>query len=172
MHYFLIKIFSWLYVISAISPIAIIFLLRLQHYVWAISIFLFALIYSNIFLKCCSKNFGDERAECDLVEIAEPKFVPMYIAYFVIALSIDDGNLCLFLIIFSGIFILIQRCKFSFFNPFVLFGFNFYEVSIKNNTGTNYKIFLISRQNIKNINELSNLIRLNDFTFLEKGRDE
>lgn len=106
------------------------------------------------------------------MEIAEPKFVPMYIAYFVIALSIDDGNLCLFLIIFSGIFILVQRCKFSFFNPFVLFGFNFYEVSIKNNTGTNYKIFLISRQNIKNINELSNLIRLNDFTFLEKGRNE
>ncbi len=172
MHYFLIKIFSWLYVISAISPIAIIFLLRLQHYVWAISIFLFALIHSNIFLKFCSKNFGDERAECDLVEIAEPKFVPTYIAYFVIALSIDDGNLCLFLIIFSGIFILVQRCKFSFFNPFVLFGFNFYEVSIKNNTGTNYKIFLISRQNIKNINELSNLIRLNDFTFLEKRRDE
>lgn len=168
----LIKIATQLYIFTAVSPIVIIFLIKKESYFCAFSLFVFAFVYSNLFLNCCLKKFGDESVECDFVEIAEPKFTPIYIAYFVVALSVNNDNILLFWIIFLGIFILIQGCKFSFFNPFVLLKFNFYEATTKNNTGANYRLFLISKRNIKNIDKISNLIRLNNFTFLQKDENE
>ena len=49
--------------------------------------------------------------------------------------------------------------------------YNFYEAEIKNDKSANYKIFLISKNIIKN-DRLANLIRLNDFVFLEYYKKE
>ncbi|AXL33236.1 hypothetical protein C3I17_06015 [Campylobacter jejuni] len=106
---------------------------------------------------------------CIEIEIAEPKYIPIYIAYFVIALSVDNWkNFCF---IFILICLLILKGKFSYFNPYLLFSYNFYEISINEdgNKYAKYKVFLISNQKIKNIKIHNNLIRLNDFTFLDKG---
>lgn len=67
---------------------------------------------------------------------------------------------------------LILKGKFSYFNPYLLFfGYHFYEVSIDTDGEkyAKYKLFLISKQKIKYIKTYNNLIRLNDFTFLDKG---
>lgn len=165
---FVIKFATQIYIFSAISPIIVIFLLKDKLYYVATFIFLFAIIYSNLFLNFRFKSFGDEEVVYEFIEIAEPKFVPIYIAYFVVALSINNEDWCLFLLVFISIFVLIQKCKFSFFNPLTLFRFNFYEVNVSNQASANYRIFLISKQSIKNIGQLSHLVRLNDFTFLQK----
>ncbi|EAH8791878.1 hypothetical protein EWP86_06355 [Campylobacter jejuni] len=106
---------------------------------------------------------------CNEIEIAEPKYIPIYIAYFVIAISIDDCKI--FCFVFILIYLLILKGKFSYFNPYLLFSYNFYEISINEdeNKYAKYKVFLISNQKIKNIKIHNNLIRLNDFTFLDKG---
>lgn len=182
------RILEYVYIISAISPILIIFLIKNYYYILTSFIFILACIFSNlyIYLKIkTEKDSQDEKSgDCSLIEIAEPKFMPIYIAYFVISLSIDTGNWGTFWIIYFIIFLLILRCKFIFFNPFVLWKWSFYEaeiqnknninceVTIKNNNSANYKIFIISKNDIKNIGKISNLIRLNNFTFLQKDINE
>ena len=108
--------------------------------------------------------------ECSEVTIAEPKYIPVYIAYFVIAVSIN--NLLIFSVVFILIYLLILKGKFSYFNPYLIFlGYHFYEVSIDSNQEkyAKYKLFLISKQAIKDVKIHNELIRLNNFTFLDKG---
>ena len=49
--------------------------------------------------------------------------------------------------------------------------YNFYEAEIENKKSANYKICLISKNTIKN-DKLANLIRLNNFVFLEDYKKE
>lgn len=178
-------IFYFVYVAMAISPILIIFILNneiqfiyrnmiFNHFCIITVIFIFSSIVSWIYIllyKKYYKNKGSETMVCVEVEIAEPKYIPIYIAYFVIALSIKN-NWIIFDIVFIIIYFLILKGKFSYFNPYLLFfGYHFYEVQIENNLKENakYKLFLISNKKIKNIKNYNNLIRLNDFTYLDKG---
>lgn len=98
--------------------------------------------------------------------------MPIYIAYFVVSLSIEANNWIIFWSIYCIIFLLIFRCKFTYFNLFISQKWSFYEVEVKNVNKANYKIFIISKENIKNIDKISNLIRLNNFTFLQKDINE
>lgn len=178
-------IFYLVYVAMALTPLVIIFILGkdfgtitiLQFTIpnsilYALSIMVFALLFSYFYIHCVKKYNSDtqsEQIECSEIEIAEPKYIPIYITYFVIAVSIND--FILFCFVFILIYLLILRGKFSYFNPYLLFSYHFYEASIntKQDRYAQYKIFLISKQKIKNIRVHDNLIRLNDFTFLEKG---
>lgn len=166
---------SHIYIIATLTPMLIIFILRDGMYYLATCIFAVALVLSNLYvylIKAVNKSVQPEQFSCNKIEIAEPKYVPIYIAYFVIALSIDKQNYLLFFIIFIMIYLLILKGKFSFFNPYLLaMGYHFYEVEISQlqDKYAGYKIFLISKQKIKNIKTHSNLIRLNDFTYLDKG---
>lgn len=170
----------------ALTPLMVIFILQnrdIQIFIYenigfnnlivALCIIVVALLFSHLYIYCIKKyyqNTQSEPMECSEVTIAEPKYIPVYIAYFVIAVSIDD--LLIFGVIFTLIYLLILKGKFSYFNPYLLFfGYHFYEVSIDSNQEkyAKYKLFLISKQKIKYIKTHNNLIRLNDFTFLDKG---
>ncbi|WP_169478828.1 hypothetical protein [Campylobacter ureolyticus] len=133
-----------------------------------------AYICSNlyIYLKIKTEKNFEESGNCNLIEIAEPQFVPVYIAYFVVSLSIEANNWIIFWSIYCIIFLLIFRCKFTYFNLFISQKWSFYEVEVKNVNKANYKIFIISKNDIKNIDKISNLIRLNNFTFLQKDINE
>ncbi|WP_217907058.1 hypothetical protein [Campylobacter ureolyticus] len=125
-----------------------------------------------IYLKIKTEKNFEESGNCNLIEIAEPQFVPVYIAYFVVSLSIEANNWIIFWSIYCIIFLLIFRCKFTYFNLFISQKWSFYEVEVKNVNKANYKIFIISKNDIKNIDKISNLIRLNNFTFLQKDINE
>ena len=136
---------------------------------------IFAWIISYLYIYCIKKynqNTQSEQMECNEIEIAEPKYIPIYITYFVIAVSIND--LVIFCFVCILIYLLILKGKFSYFNPYILFSYHFYEVSISTNDNkyAKYKVFLISKQKIKNIKTHNNLIRLNDFTYLDKGEKD
>lgn len=169
----------------ALTPIMVIFILQnrniqifisqdivLSNVVVSLCIIVVALLSSYLYIYCVKKyyqNIESERIEYSEIEIVEPKYIPVYIAYFVIAVSID--NLLIFGVVFTLIYLLILKGKFSYFNPYLLFfGYHFYEVSISINQGKNakYKIFLISSQTIKTTKKHNHLIRLNDFTYLDK----
>lgn len=169
----------------ALTPLMVIFILQnrdMQTFIYeniifnnlivALCIIVIALLLSYLYIYCVRKYHQDTESElmkCSEIEIAEPKYIPIYIAYFVIAVSID--NWIVFGVVFILIYLLILKGKFSYFNPYLLFlGYHFYEVSIDINRSkyAKYKIFLISNQTIKTIKKCGHLIRLNDFTYLDK----
>ena len=116
-----------------------------------------------------SKYLSDDQIDSNsilLVESANNLFLPTYLAYFFVALSIP--NLTTFYIVFSMIFIFTYYSQASYFNPlFLFFKFNFFFVT----NNKNIKVFLITKQNLKDPNNinLSRLKRINDFTFLDTG---
>lgn len=144
----------------------------LDNIVISLCVIVIALSLSYLYIYCTKRHYchtQGEQMECSEVEIAEPKYIPIYIAYFVIAVSIDSWFI--FSVVFVVIYLLILFGKFSYFNPYLLFfGYHFYEVAIKpNDCYAKCKVFLLSKEKIKHIKAQSNLIRLNDFTFLDKG---
>ncbi|MFC3847173.1 hypothetical protein ACFOPX_01305, partial [Helicobacter baculiformis] len=117
----------------------------------------------------------DAMRAVEMVEVAEPKYIPIYIAYFVIAVSLE--NCTLFIVVFVLIYLLILKGKFSYFNPYLLFfKYHFYEISIDPSqiTGNSskyakYKVFLISKRKLKIEKQYPKLIGLDEFVFLDKG---
>ncbi len=152
----------------------IIFLLKSDLDYWRLSICIAILSYafSIFYIYLQNKKANDEYANIESIEIAEPKYIPIYIAYFVISLSINDNNFLLFFIVYVVVFLFVMKGKFSYFNPYLLAHFNFYEAEIKSDKSANYKIFLISKNIIKNVSKQTNLIRLNNFVFLEHYKKE
>ena len=67
----------------------------------------------------------DGKEEVKSVELANQSFLPVYLGYFFVALSIDHTNTDVFFIIYLIIFIFTFISQTNYFNPiFVIFGFN------------------------------------------------
>lgn len=104
--------------------------------------------------------------ECKIkeVELASHSFLPNYLGYFFVALSIPDKKT--FFFVYLVVFIFVHLSQALSFNPlFLLFGYQFYFVTGEDGT----KIFLITKQKMKTYQDvkLDNLRRINDFTFID-----
>ena len=98
------------------------------------------------------------------IETANNDFLANYLAFFFVALSVDDLTTFWIVLGMTTLFTFFSRV--SYFNPvFLVFGFNFYYVS----TGENVKIMLISKQKLRNPDEFSSMQvrRINEYTFME-----
>lgn len=98
------------------------------------------------------------------IEHANNSFLPSYLGYFFVALSISDGETLIFVYIILFIFTFLSQALY--FNPlFLLFGYNFYNVTTTSGT----TLFLISRSDHKEPGEvqISCARRINNYTFLE-----
>ena len=101
------------------------------------------------------------------IEPANDTFLPSYLGYFFVALSIND--LSTFVYVFGLIFIFVFFSKISYFNPvFLLFNLKFFYVV--NSSGT--KLVLITKKELK---EPSNVVfddlrRINNYTFISKEK--
>lgn len=98
------------------------------------------------------------------VEVSNNDFLANYLAFFFVALSVDDS--LTFYIVFGITLVFTFVSRVSYFNPvFLILGYTFYYILIEDNI----KIMLISKQNIKspkNIKEIK-VRRINDYTFIE-----
>ncbi|MCG3824023.1 hypothetical protein [Photobacterium damselae] len=101
------------------------------------------------------------------IEPANDTFLPSYLGYFFVALSINDFST--FIYVFGLIFIFVFFSKISYFNPvFLLFNLKFFYVV--NGSGT--KIVLITKKELK---EPSNVVfddlrRINNYTFISRDK--
>ena len=98
------------------------------------------------------------------IETANNDFLANYLAFFFVALSVDDLTTFWIVLGMTTLFTFFSRV--SYFNPvFLVFGFNFYYVL----TGENVKIMLISKQKLRNPDEFSSMQvrRINGYTFME-----
>ncbi|MCD8089077.1 MAG: hypothetical protein LUD81_00335 [Clostridiales bacterium] len=101
--------------------------------------------------------------ECDL---SDSDFLPVYLGYFFVALSINDFYTLI--VVFLIVFIFTHYTQAMYFNPiFLIFGYHFYKTTTQHGT----KIFLIIKgrviRNVADIN-FTNLKRLNDTTYIGK----
>lgn len=104
--------------------------------------------------------------EVESIEYANNSFLPSYLGYFFVALSIGSWETLWF--VYGVLFIFTFLSQALYFNPlFLMFGYEFYNITTKNGTA----IFLISRHKYKRPDEVQAPVayRINNYTFIEKG---
>ncbi len=107
-----------------------------------------------------------KKGEVESIEHANNSFLPSYLGYFFVALSVGNWETLWF--VYSVLFIFTFLSQALYFNPlFLLFGFEFYNIKTVNGKS----IFLISRCNYKKPDEIeiTKSHRINNYTFIERG---
>ena len=127
----------------------------------------FSIEWSKSLAKDSLQSKGmDVKKEVLEIELANNIFLPSYLGYFFVALSISDWGALVF--VYSLVFIFTFLSQALYFNPlFLVFGFDFYNVKTVNGAS----IFLISRSSYKTPRDVrvEKAFSINDFTFLEVG---
>jgi hypothetical protein len=98
------------------------------------------------------------------VELANNTFLPTYLGYFFVSLSISNLETLIFIFLIIYVFTFLSQTLY--FNPiFLLFRYNFYFLT----NSDNVKIFLITKRQIKYPKEFdfNRLKRINDYTFID-----
>lgn len=99
------------------------------------------------------------------IEHANNSFLPSYLGYFFVALSIPNWETLWF--VYSILFAFTFLSQALYFNPlFLLFGYEFYNITTKDGTA----IFLISKKQYKCPSDvdIEKAYRINNYTFIER----
>lgn len=127
------------------------------------------LISTGLSIVLSSKLGQDEfkQGEVASIEHANNSFLPSYLGYFFVALSIGNWEALWF--VYTLLFIFTFLSQALYFNPlFLIFGYEFYNITTKNGTA----IFLISRHKYKKPDDviIDFAFRINNYTFIERGK--
>lgn len=107
-----------------------------------------------------------KKGEVESIEHANNSFLPSYLGYFFVALSIGSWEALWF--VYGVLFVFTFLSQALYFNPlFLVFGFEFYNIKTKNGTS----LFLISQNTYKRPDEIeiSKAYRINNYTYIERG---
>lgn len=124
-----------------------------------------ASLFLSRFLDNDDLGMVDQKSVIMDVEQANNAFLPSYLGYFFVALSIDECSTLVF--VFSILFVFTFLSQTLYFNPlFLLFRYHFYYLTTINRV----KILVITRKILKNpvSIDLPKLKRINDFTFIDR----
>ena len=170
-------IYKLLLTLNSTSLIIVVFLIKEQRYFCSLESYprcisyliylLIPIVLSGISI-CMTKFLSTDsiEGEIDSVEHANNMFIPTYLGYFFVALSVPSFETLV--IIFLIIFIFTYYSQTSYFNPlFLIFGYNFYYIITRSDK---MKVFLITKQLPKSSSELilDSLKRINNFTYINK----
>lgn len=120
----------------------------------------------SIYLSKWLGSDAFKKGEVESIEHANNSFLPSYLGYFFVALSIDNLETLCF--VYGVLFIFTFLSQALYFNPlFLLYRFDFYNIRTKSGTA----IFLISKGNYKKPGEINiaKAHRVNNYTFIERG---
>jgi hypothetical protein len=142
------------------------FFCSLGEYYWVtyFGYVLIPFILTLISLGLCKLLRNRSINKVQSIETSNNDFLSNYLAFFFVALSINDS--ITFWVIFGMTILFTFFSRVSYFNPvFLVYGFNFYYVYTKENV----KIMLISKKKLKNSYsfEATDARRINDYTFIE-----
>ena len=169
---------------SATSLLLIIFLIHTKHtlaYFFpnhlylsklpdCISYFLYLtvpvlLTWLSIFLSSCLSKDNFDKGHIVSIQNANNSFLPSYLGYFFLALTLDGWEI--FWFVYGIIFVFTFLSQTLYFNPlFLLFKFNFYNITTKNGA----KVFLITRNSYKIPHNIfiTTAYRINNYTYFER----
>ncbi|WP_419879294.1 hypothetical protein [Brevibacillus centrosporus] len=108
---------------------------------------------------------SDDHSAIKEVEQANNAFLPSYLGYFFVALSVPHFETLVFVFVILFVFTFLSQTLY--FNPlYLVFGYQFYYIT----TDTNVKVFIITKRILKNPYDLSfpKLKRINNFTFIDQ----
>ncbi len=130
--------------------------------------FLVPILLTGLSILLSSKLGKDEFKQDEVVsiELANNSFLPSYLGYFFVALSINNTETLVF--VYGVLFLFTFLSQALYFNPlFLFFGYEFYNITTKSGAA----IFLISRQQYKTPGEvvIPKAFRINNYTFIERG---
>ena len=108
----------------------------------------------------------EELVECQELGLADNEFLPTYLGYFFVSLSVENDITMIVMYIIVFIFTFLSQTKY--FNPiFLLFGYHYYHILTPNGS----MVFVIAHgsviRNKEHIN-FKNLRRINDTTYIER----
>lgn len=131
---------------------------------WCLTIIVMAIAVGIAFvsLQFTKKLDKDELIKCSEFSQADNEYIPVYLGYFFVALSVNDLHTLIF--IYSIIFALIIMMN-AYFNPvFILFGYHYYHVTTAEGT----QIFLICKDESRNPKDITfyDLRRINNRTYI------
>jgi len=143
-------------------------LIELPNSLSYIIYFLVPVLSTGISILLSSKLGSDEfkAGTTESIEHANNSFLPSYLGYFFVALSIGNWETLWF--VYGVLFLFTFLSQALYFNPlFLLFGFEFYNIKTTNGTA----IFLISRHKYKKPDEIAiqRAYRINNYTFIERN---
>ncbi len=138
--------------------------------VWLFNILLISIpVLLSLVSIWLSKFLGkDGLSECSEFNLADNEFLPVYLGYFFLSISIPSNNIKMVLVIYGIVFVFTFLSQTQYFNPiFLLFGYHYYHILTQNGT----RIFIIHKgkiiRNKENL-KFENLRRINDTTYIEK----
>ncbi len=139
----------------------------LPDYVSYIVYFLIPVLLTFISLFIANALDTDSMKTGDIKEVEQANnvFLPSYLGYFFVALSIPYFDTLIF--VFAILFVFTFLSQTLYFNPlFLIFGYHFYYLT----TDNNIKIFIITKKQLKDPSNISfdKLKRINNFTFIDK----
>jgi len=127
-----------------------------------------SLFISNWLDKDSIEATNGESAIKDIEE-ANNAFLPSYLVYFFVALSVPNCETLVFVFLILFLFTFLSQTLY--FNPlFLIFGYRFFYLTTLNNV----KVFLITKKRLKNPNKLNfpSLRRITDFTFIDTKKQK
>lgn len=142
------------------------YLVIVPNYISYLIYILIPILLTGLSIFLSSKLGKDEFKKGDVVSIehANNSFLPSYLGYFFVALSIGGWEVLVF--VYGILFVFTFLSQALYFNPlFLFFGFEFYNIKTKSGAA----IFLISRHKYKTPEEVEipGANRINNYTFIE-----
>lgn len=139
------------------------------QYISYIIYFLIPIILTCFSLRISNYLGSSNISKGSIVEIenANNAFLPSYLGYFFVALSVNNNKTLIFVFIILFVFTFLSQTLY--FNPlFLIFRYHFYNVTTNNKT----KLFIISKNQITKIDDIEfpTLKRINNFTFIDKSK--
>ncbi len=169
-------IFRFILTANATSWMVVIYGIKEQWSLWVIPdwgtglVLLLIPIVLSLVSIALSGFFGhDGMRSCQECVLADHEFLPVYLGYFFVALSINNCMTLCF--VYAIVFVFTFLTQTQYFNPiFLLFGYHFYHITTEQGT----KAFLIAKRKvIRNAKdaEFTDLRRINDTTYISR-KDE
>lgn len=135
---------------------------------WGFGLFLLTIpVFISLTIIEITKFIEPEQLTmCEEFSLADNEFLPTYLGYFFVSLSIGDNITMSILYVIVFLFTFLSQTQY--FNPiFLLLGYHYYHIL----TPKGSRIFVIARgsviRNRENI-DFQNLRRINDTTFIER----
>lgn len=169
-------VFKGLLTLDAISLLLVVYLIKSCTWLPKLKEFsvIVYLLVPVIIARACvvfSEKLSKDSIEGGIsgVELANDSFLPSYAGYFFVALSVENGQYITLMVVFGILFVFLFCSQNLYYNPLLLiFGYRFYNLTNEKNM----RIFLITRKDIKDNNDLCfrDLRRINYFTFIDRER--
>ena len=155
---------SWMLVVYGIKEGATIW--NIPPYLFGVGLLCVPIILSFISIGISLYLGTDSLGVCRELSLADNEFLPIYLGYFFVSLSVSDNTTMIYLYLLVFVFTFLSQTQY--FNPiFLLFGYHYYHILTEHGT----RVFVIIRGRvIRNKNNVSfdNLKRISDTTYIQR----